>query len=155
MDAIYKLAGEAHGYFEYATRADDESRYARTKPNTPGWVQDLVHDAHGDMLPDDWRYACVMSALDWIHEHESDDSHEFADGMADVYTSARFAWLSSNLSRQGYVDEALADFGWEPDSGIAAAIGLGQYAEASEVFGSVWHSLEERAKELDEEEPAA
>lgn len=154
---IFELAGEAYDQFETAERADGES-FVRLKEGAPDWLVTLVHEAHGDFLPDDWRYACIKSALGFIHDNEPgelddshellDDSHEFADGEVDVYTSARLAWLSSNLNRASYCDEAVEEFGISDDGGIIDRIGLGQYAEASEVYYSVVTSLRVRLDDL-------
>lgn len=140
--AISAKAQEAYGWFETATRPNGDS-FVRVKDGAPDWVTDLVYDAHGDFLPDDWRYACIRSALDWLAGSESsiDDANEFADGEVDAYTANRFAWLSSNLSRQAYVDEAVDEFGAPDEFSIADAVGLGQYMEAQEVYQSVLESL--------------
>lgn len=142
---IQELAREAAGYFERARRATGEV-YVRTRESTPAWVSELVHDAHGDMLPDDWRYDCIAAALEAIADSDEldDAGHEFADGYADVYTGALVEWLGSHGSRPGYCDEAADEYGYDDDRGITGRIQLGQYAEALEVFGSVLGSLEQR-----------
>src|SRR6266516_1712460 len=116
---LESLAREAAGWFETAERPDGES-FTRTKDGTPEWVTDLVREAHGDdFLPDDWRYATISDALNFLADDgDPDDAGEFADQAVDVYTGARFAWLASNLNRAGYVDEAVAEFGYDPESGI-------------------------------------
>lgn len=160
MSDVQQTAQEAAQWFETARRAtgytetgprEDGERYVRTKNGAPEWVRDLVYEAHGgDFLPDDWRYATIRAALEWIAEG-NDDTYPgpFADDMVDVYTGERFAWLASNLSRAGYVDEAVSDYGegrW-PEGGIVEAVGLGQYAEASEIFDLVMQQLEARIAE--------
>ncbi len=136
MSSIEQDATEAARWFETATRTDD-SRYVRIKDDAPEWVTDLAHEAHGDMFPDDWRYQCISAVLDHLAEGgDPDDAHEFADSHVDVYTSNRLAWLSSNLTRAGYCDEAADEFGAE-GLDIIERIGLGQYMEASEVFSAV------------------
>lgn len=149
---LEEAAREAYSWLEVATRGDtgkDEDRYVRTKEGRPDWVLELVREAHGDdMLPDDWRYACIQSALGWIVDNgydEDDGAHAFADAEVDVYTGRRFAWLASNLTRQGYVDQATEEFGASED--IAQAVGMGQYMEATEVFASVITSLEQHIEE--------
>jgi hypothetical protein len=141
--SLQETAREASGWFETATR-EDGSRFVRTKDGAPEWVKDLVHEAHGDFLPDDWRYNVIQDALLWIADSDDpeDSAGEFADGAVDVYTGARLAWLASNLTRPGYVDEAREEFGADTDSDITEQIGLGQYMEASEVYGLVLQALE-------------
>lgn len=150
MPDIYTLAGQAYAALETATRPDGTT-FTRTKDDAPEWVEWLVREAHGSFLPDDWRYEAVRSALGWIHDNEPDmdAAHEWADSYVDVYTMARLAWLSSHLQRQVYVDEAASEFGHDPEAGIAAAIGLGQYMEAREVFEAVAQALTEQADEIE------
>jgi hypothetical protein len=142
---IDDLSTEACGWFERAERPDGES-FTRLKDGAPEWITDLVHDAHGDFLPDDWRNDCIRAALGSINDGEN-DPHEFADGHADVYNDRLYAWLSSNVTRASYVDEAVEEFGYPSDRGISGAIAMGQYMEALEVFESVVRSLEARVDE--------
>jgi hypothetical protein len=144
---VQGLAREAYGWFESALRVDgdEDSRYIRTRDGSPEWLADLCYAAHGDMFPDDWRYDCIAAAVEAIAESgdPEEDSHEFADGYVDVYNGARLAWLSSRLNRASYVDEACETY---EATGLDTfeRIGLGQYAEASEVYGLVLQFLEER-----------
>lgn len=114
------------------------------------WVRQLVHDAHGDMLPDDWRYRAIRDALEAIAETDDGDDlddagAEWSDGYADVYNGQLYAWLGSHLDRAAYVDDAAEQFGYDEGRGVAGLIALGQVAEAREVFDSVRRSLEDRA----------
>ncbi len=143
---ISVIAREAGEWFEVAYRVegDSDTRYIRTKDDRPEWVQELVYSAHGNYLPDDWRYEKIQEALEFLAE--SDDSSyigEFCDQAVDIYTAARLQWLSSKLDRASYCDEAAEEFGCE--GGIIDRIGLGQYAEAAEIFGLVIQALEEVA----------
>lgn len=138
--SIQTLAAEAYGYRERKTRDNDES-YVVVRDGAPEWIGELCQYAHGDMLPDDWRYGAIFAALGAIADlgdgADLDDyAHDFADGMVDTYNGARLAWLGSHLSRAGYCDEAAEDLGGSSD-GITGAIALGQYAEALEVYGLV------------------
>ena len=90
---IQKTAADAASYFETALRADganiagdSNTVYVRLKDGAPEWVTDLVHDAHGDMLPDDWRYSVIQDALETIADSDDpeDASGEFADSQVDV-----------------------------------------------------------------------
>lgn len=148
MPDVREIAVEASRWFETATRGDDGATFVRVKDGAPDWVTDLVHEAHGEMLPDDWRYQLAADAAEAIADG-TDDPGEFADGHVDVYTFDRFAWLSSHLARQGYVDTAAEEFGLPADGdfSVVDAIGRGQYVEAGEVFGLVLAFLERRADE--------
>lgn len=155
------LAQEAHGWFEIARRAtgdtatgprEDGDPYTRVRDGAPEWVTELAHDAHGDMFPDDWKYDCIRSALASISDgfDEDDGPHEFADSEVDVYTSARLAWLASNLSRSGYIEEAVSE-GLTESQDPAELAGIGQYMEAREVFELVARSLADRLEAVEDE----
>ena len=143
---LQQLAGEAYDCFETVTK-DNGEEFVRVKDGSPEWVTQLVYKAHGEFLPDEWRYRTIQNALAFIHDNEDaeDMSSEFADSEVDVYNAARFAWLASHIQRQFYVDEAISELGWDQESGIAGAIGLGQYEEAGEVFALVLEALEAQA----------
>jgi hypothetical protein len=145
---IQDKAREAYEWFEIATR-DDERSYVRTKDGRPEWVQDLVFAAHGEFMPEDWRYQKIMEALGFIADSDDpeDTSYEFAGGAVDVYTSARLAWLASNLNRASYCDEAIENGMVDGEAGVVEIIGAGQYEEAGEIFSLVLSELEKYADE--------
>jgi hypothetical protein len=148
--SLAEIAQEAYGYFETRHRPDGEA-FTATKDDAPEWVNELVHHAHGrDFLPDDWRYRTIRNALGFIADNDAgeEEAHEFADQEIDIYTGDRLAWLSSNLNRAGYCDEAAMELG-AVDLGIAERIGLGQYQEAGEVYALVCEALAEEAEERD------
>lgn len=152
--SIKEFAAEAYACFESAVRDDDEpdtTYFVRLKDGSPEWVRDLVHAAHGDdFLPDDYRYKWTMEACEFIADADDpeDAGSDFADLAVNVYTSDRLQWLASNLQRPGYCDEAMREYGSTEVgafSGIVDLIGLGQYAEAYEVYGLVLRALEDHA----------
>jgi hypothetical protein len=65
-------AAEAAAWLEPALRDenDPESSFIRLRDGAPEWVRDLVHAAHGEFLPDDWRYDKIQEALLFIAENE-------------------------------------------------------------------------------------
>ena len=147
---MQEFARIASAAFERRERADGETFVALTD-DAPEWVQPIVMDAHGEFLPEDWRYACIEAAFDAIadcgeDEEQGDVGQQFADGYVDVYTGARLQWLASNLNRQGYVDSAREEFG--PRESIVEDVGMGQYVEALEVFNLVWEGLAEVVEDL-------
>lgn len=140
MPTVHELAAKASGYFATAQRIDA----------APEWITDMIRAAHNDadMLPDDWRYACILSALDCIAEADdpNDAAHEWADAEVDTYDSDRIAWLGSHRYRPSYCDEAAQEMASGPDEGISDMIAAGQYQEAREVYGLVLRFLEQRAE---------
>lgn len=137
---IQELARQGYNSMETRTRDNGET-YVCRKEDAPAWLDDLIREAHGDMLPDDWTFSTVRDALSYITEHGEDaDPHLFADDSVDVYTADRIAWLGSHSCRPSYCDQARDEFG--AGNGILDQIGAGQYLEALEVFGGVLNSLE-------------
>jgi hypothetical protein len=142
---VQSLAAEAAGYFTAGVTREGEDQPIRIlKDDRPDWVHELVYSAHGDFGPDDWRYNTIEDALLFIADTDDPDdgSGEFADSAVDVYNGSRLEWLSSNLRRAGYCDEAADELGSE-GLDTFERIGLGQYFEASEVYGLVLRSLED------------
>jgi hypothetical protein len=152
--SVAQLAQQGYDAFERATRPDSDETYTRMKDDAPYWLEGLVRDAHGEFLPNDWRYDSIRSALGFIADNDLDaddldDGAEWCDQNVDTYTGARLAWLASDLRRPGYCDEALDEFGGPADArgGIVAIIGLGQYMESGEIWASVVESLRIAAEE--------
>ena len=148
---IQQLAQEAYDSLQRASRKDG-STYVRIADDAPDWVQPLVHDAHGDLMPDDWRYETIEDALSTIAESDNnldEGDHEFADD-ADIYNADLLKWVGSHGSRGGYVDDALTEFG--PARDFYHSLQLGQYTERLEVYTSVLSYLTERVEEEDLEE---
>ena len=159
IPTISELASEAHGWFTTTTRADETIDVLRD--GAPTWIYNLVFAAHesGEIMPDDWRYASIRSALAEISDSDADDrddlddlAGEWADSNVDVYTGARIAWLGSRMSRTAYVDEAVDELGGEGLDTVeriglwqyvVERIGLGQYVESREVFELVANALED------------
>jgi hypothetical protein len=146
---IIALADEGCKWFTTDTR-DDGTKFVKTRDEQPQWLEDLIFTAHGDMLPDDWRYSFIRDALSTISDaSEGSDSQEVCDEYSepDIYTNELTSWLGSRNDRYGYCDEAVEDLGAH-DVGTIERIGLGQMMEKREVFYSVAQSLAERAEEL-------
>lgn len=151
LTPLQAKAQEVRSWFEQTKRPGQDEPIWTMKAGHPEWVMDMVFKAHeqGQVLPDDYKYAFIVESLDRIEE--TDDPDEAANEIeADVYTSDLYAWLTSLMSRQGYVDEAVQEFG-EP-GGIVDQIMLGQVREKHEVYWTVLNFLR---KQIEEEEDQA
>ena len=146
---LQSLATEAYKCLEIAQRTCNGEDFVRTKDDTPEWVVELIHDAHGTMGPDDWRYQWIREALD---AYGSDDPED-VNPEADIYTSYLCKWLSSRNDRTGWVDEAVEENG-HSIQGIIGDLQMGQEAEKREVYDSVLSSLRDRLETLEEDEEA-
>lgn len=147
--SIQETAKEASAWFTRIKRNDNEE-IVTLKEGRPDWVQDLVHKAHGDMMPDDFRYSIIEEAIDAIAEAEDLDEaeSEYVDNI-DIYTNDLTGWLHSRNDRYDYVDQARDEFG-DPANTIDS-LQQGQMMERREVFALVREGLEHISPEEDEE----
>lgn len=142
---IPALAGDLYRALEARTREGSGETFYALRDGSPDWMAEAVREAHGDMLPDDWRYEAIwavseaLSDLGADEDHE-DAIHEIADGLVDVYTANLTKWLASSLERVAYVDEAREDFGGEGND-LETAIKRGQFLEYREIASSLVSAL--------------
>lgn len=147
LTPLQAKAQEVRSWFEQTKRPGQDEPIWTMKAGHPEWVMDMVFKAHeqGQVLPDDYKYTFIVESLDRIEE--ADDPDEAANDIeSDVYTSDLYAWLTSRLSRQGYVDEAVQEFGGE-GRGIVEQIMLGQAQEKREVYWSILNFLQEQIEQ--------
>jgi len=142
---IAALAAEARKHFTQDTRSNGDKFWANDVKDTDpvsGWIYGMVRDAHGDMMPDDYRYAFVVDALDVIADSDAETGDDARDSIvmeSDIYTSDLLKWLASRNDRLDYCDQ-YAD---ETDTnGTLERISGGQWTEKNEVLNSVINSLE-------------
>jgi hypothetical protein len=146
MNKIQELAKDALSFFyRKKRREDDENEIWVYRSDRPDWLQNLVHDAHGNMIPDDWRYSFIVEALNAIEENtDLDEACESLD--SDIYTSDLTGWLHSRNDRVGYVTDARDELG-RGEGGLNEDNARGQLMEKYEVLNSVYKFLEELAEE--------
>ena len=102
-----ELAKLARCAFSLETR-DNGSEYWRRNPCAPDWITELCHTAHGDMLPEDYRYQFIVEALDALEEAEDPD--EARDGYEYEHRNYQLAlWLASHGHRFSYCDDWARD----------------------------------------------
>jgi hypothetical protein len=99
-------------YFERRTR-EDGTTFTTMIDNVPEWVHDAVMEAHGDELPNDWRYeTCETIFGAFEDDYDSDDEdarYDLAQSLVDIYNADLFRWLAGHSTRYAYCDEALDD----------------------------------------------
>lgn len=143
---LQDLVKEALKYFTQSTR-NDGTKFYHTKDDTPTWVDDMCQTAHGQVLPDDYKYSLIVESLQSIRDGSEDDQYI----EPDTYSMDRLEWLASDLRRTQYVDQAIEDFGLDSSIGIIELIGWGQLIEKQEIFNSVLSSLQDRIDYLEDE----
>jgi hypothetical protein len=133
---IQELAQQYADIFIYKKRENGESFIALRKDDET--LTTLIRNAHGDMLPDDYKYEYVHNALEAITQCELEDDIIDISMEPDCYNSDLLKWLSSNLTRSNYVDETVLNFGY---SSLFQTLMLAQQLEREEVLHSVVESL--------------
>lgn len=108
--------------------------------------QELMHYAHGDMLPDDFRYQMIHDVLVNMSEDEDADSMDVCDQCVPIYISELMSWLLSRNDRYTFVDEAIEQYG-KGDS-IISDISAGYLLECIEVYDLINQWIDEH---LDDE----
>lgn len=135
--ALQDRAAEALGFFKPHPNPDRDT-YALAA-DAPEWVSDLIRQAHGDLLPDDYRYRFIADALYALAD--ADDPSD-VEPEPDVYNTDLLAWASSSATRfAGYCEDALADWGTEA-GGFTQLIAIAQIEERRDVLGLVREFLE-------------
>lgn len=155
MATIKELAEQMSRAFEGRTR-DNGDAFRCLKDDCPEWMDDVISDAHGSMLADDWRYEFIESAVDKIAEADDDASDDEISELeyeleADVYTNDLTGWLHSRADRLGWLDQAMEESGGTFDSAFNL-LSAGKLLEKQEVFRLVLDSLRELASDEDEAE---
>lgn len=153
MATKLELAEAFSRAFERRTR-DNGEEFVCLRDGTAEWMRDAAQKAHGDMLPDDWRYRFIEGITDAIAERLrfdpdaelGDFGHEVCDGLVPVYNGERAAWLGSNLTRGGYCDEAREEGLVAEAAGIFERIGAGIYVELHEIFCTISEALASQAE---------
>jgi hypothetical protein len=131
---IQELARQYADWFETATRSDDTD-FIRLKTEDDN-IHQLIRNAHGDMMPDDFKYQFIHEALEAIAETDDIDDVCLEP---DIYNRDLLKWVSSNLNRPNYVDEAVEELGYKD---LFNSLAIGQIREKDEVLYSVRASLE-------------
>jgi hypothetical protein len=139
--SLQPLAQQVLDQLERRTKLGEDT-YIALKVGAPEWMTEFVQDAHGDFLPDDYRYEFIEDALLAIVGH--DDLDEARDSLEpDIYTGKLTAWLASNLARGTYIDEVLEDGG---ANNMHNLLSIGQLNEKCETFDLVVEALQKLQK---------
>lgn len=135
-----------------SAKRDNGDTFYKLADGSPEWMTDAIHAAHGDMMPDDWRYSFIRSVAAALSEDadDLDDArHEAVDAIVDVYNARLAAWLGSHGARLNYCDEAFNECGARAGTFnvTVAILQMGQYREIDEVWGLLVAALEGEVSE--------
>jgi len=145
---IQKLASHYSKMFTRDIR-NDGTEYVKTIDDSPEELTELIYNAHGDMMPDDWKYKFIEESLNRIAETENEDDLDCPELESDIYTHDLLQWLASRNDRYDYVDQATAEYGHS--NSLINDIMLGQIKEKEEVYFSVLSSLRKIKENLEED----
>jgi len=126
-----------------------ESGKAILKQDAPAWCINAVHAAHEDMLPDDFKEAICKYGSEILADYDSfsdmrDAVPGVSESLTDVYSRDLYCWLSSNITRQLYVNSAVNETGLsrKPFDLTQVLMG-GQQAEIKETLYLLIDAVEE------------
>jgi hypothetical protein len=128
-------------YFVTGTR-DDGTSFVSLRDDRPDWLQQAVYDAHDDEMPNDWRYAMCERIVSAIDDGVT-GVDELVDSLVDTWTADRLAWLSDNIGRVSYVDDAIDDGLVDCSAGLVAMIGVGQYVTISQMVDVIVSAIDD------------
>ena len=116
------------------------------------WQKNIIHNAHGDKLPDDYCYEFIYEALCTLSDSEEGNEEEsIYEIEADVYTSDLTDWLNNNNNNVYYLDEVIKEYGNNQQNGFNALM-IAQYKAIEELYNNALYLLIEDLKENFEEE---
>ena len=116
MKTVSELLNELAGNLETRTRNSGE-KFVCLKDNSPDWMTDVMHKAHGDRMPDDDVYSRIYDIVNHMSTGYDDiktidDAKEaLMEIEPDIYTSELTAWLNSRNDNVYYLTEALEESG--------------------------------------------
>lgn len=140
MELIEKILSD----MEY----DETIRNGIWKHKTDTYTE-FFHYAHGDMLPDDFRYKMIHDLLSDMVDYDNIDeidSFELCDSNVNIYNNVLLEWLSSQ-SRYTYVDDAVGEYGYPTGEGLIKAVQMGYFAELEEIYSLIVEWINDNVEE--------
>ena len=108
--------------------------------DAPKWIKDMVREVHGNMFPDDYKYAYIVDALEALAEADDvDTARSIVHENVDIETYRLFHWVQTHTDRLARANDASDEFVLDTIEGFLKA---GQYMERDEVFTIVLDTLE-------------
>ena len=115
--------------------------------NTNDTYQEFFHFAHGDMLPDDFRYKMIHDVLCNMDE-DDEDPIDMLESLIPINSSDLLAWISSNLNRIGYCDDYQDQYDGSALK-LTEIITGGYFEELQEIYELINEWLDEKSEEDD------
>lgn len=152
---IQKLAQEIVNQFTSSTRDNGETFY-HLIDGSPEWMTDVIHEAHGNTLPDDTVYEFVRDAVYALAEADEDaDTEELREAIYELEPEYRNYHLLQWAARWSeYIDQAISEFGAqtiESSSDFFTLLQSAQKCQIDEIGNAVINALESLADERNAE----
>lgn len=146
---IQDLANKMLEQFETKGR-EGGGTFQTLKDAAPDWMTDVCREAHDDFLPDDFIYSVIVDSLEALTNY--DDESEARDSLEpDIYNRDLLAWVSSNLHRAGYVNDAVSEGMVDLTSfDLFSALQAGQIQEKQVIFDGVVRALTDKLDEVED-----
>ncbi len=150
--SIQKLASDLSGALETKKR-NDGAEFVCLKDGSPQWMTDVIHEAHGDKLPDDTVYAFIEKCADALADASEDA--ELSDVILEIepdpYTASLTSWLNSRADHVYYLTEVLEESGGITDGFQLLAVA--QQKQIHEVGYALISALENAAEQIEDAMP--
>ena len=114
--------------------------------NTNDTYQEFFYHAHGDFIPDDFRYKMIHDILANMDDDDDQDPIDMLDSLVPIYSSDLLAWISSNLTRISYCDQYQDEFDGSALK-LTEIITGGYFEELQEVYYLINEWLDENIEE--------
>ena len=115
--------------------------------NTNDTYQEFFHHAHGDMLPDDFRYKMIHDILcNMVDDDDDEDPIDMLESLIPIYSSNLLQWVSSNLIRISYCDQYQDEFDGSALK-LTEIITGGYFEELQEVYYLIVEWLNDNSNE--------
>lgn len=139
---LQALAADYSRRFEKRTRENGAEFQCITDGEETPELEQLIRDAHGEMFPDDWRYAFIVDALDALEECSDPDGGDAAEYLPEyVYTHEQLNWLASHSDRLSDANEYASEYGFSEKDGILGLVAGAMRREQETVLDDVRGSL--------------
>ena len=125
------------------------SRYAHVIDDAPKWITEVIHEVHGDKLPDDTVYDFVHRIVSHLEGYGDEDisADELREALyelePDVYTSNLTEWLNARADHVFYLTEALEEYDIKEGSQLLMAA---QSLQIQEIGNELLGLLEDMAE---------
>jgi|ERR1700721_1079324 len=146
------LAAELAANLERRTR-DNGNEFVCLADNSPEWMFDVVHAAHGESMPNDTIYKMIERNANALAEVEEDDAEDARDAVMDIeppiYNAELTGWLAADLDHIWHCEEALNEYG--PSNNLLGILANGWKHQQETIAYLLLDALEAEAQKREEE----